>query len=431
MFGITTRRFIARLGCALLPLSASVLSPSALAADGTGDNQVEVLNWWTSGSEAKALGALKDALAAQQIGWQNMPVAGGAGTNAMAVLRSRITSGNPPTAAQVLGYDAQDWAKRDALATLDDVAAAEHWNDVFPAAIQNFAKFDGHWIAAPFEIHSTNWVWANKALMDKLGIAQPKTWDAFIASLEKAKQAGYTGLAYGGQPWQDTTVFENVVLATGGADFYRRALIELDPQALDSETMVKTFDNLRQLLAYKDDNSPGRDWNLATAMVINGKALYQIMGDWAKGEFLNAGLEAGKDFMCFRTPGTQEAVTFNSDLMIMFDTDDAQQQKMQQTMARIIGSPEFQLTFSRLKGSVPARMDLSADSLDACAQRGYQQVQAAAEHSTLMGSLAHGYAAPASVKNAVFDIVSSFVNSDMPSDVAAEQLAMAVKSATS
>ena len=32
-------------------------------------------------------------------------------------------------------------------------------------------------------------------------------------------------------------------------------------------------------------------------MVINGKAGMQIMGDWAKGEFLNAGKVPGKDFV--------------------------------------------------------------------------------------------------------------------------------------
>ncbi|WP_110685839.1 ABC transporter substrate-binding protein [Salinicola aestuarinus] len=419
-----------RLARGLLPLTL-MLSTATFAQDATSGGEVEVLNWWTSGGEAKALGALKDELADDGIGWQNMPVAGGAGTNAMAVLRSRITSNNPPTAAQVLGYDAQDWADRDALSSLDDVAEAGNWDEVFPQPIQRFAKSDGHWIAAPFEIHSTNWVWANTSMMEALGIEQPETWDDFIASLKTAQEAGHTGLAYGGQPWQDATVFENVVLATGGADFYRQAMIDLDPEALDSDTMVESFENFRELLQYKDDNSPGRDWNLATAMVINGDALYQIMGDWAKGEFLNADLTPGEDFMCFRTPGTQEAVTFNSDLMIMFDTGDEQQQSMQRTMAEIIGSPEFQITFSQFKGSVPARNDLPSDELDACAQRGYEQAKAAADSDTLLGSMAHGYAAPASVKNAVFDIVSSFVNGNMPSDVAAEQLAMAVQGASS
>ena len=41
---------------------------------------------------------------------------------------------------------------------------------------------------------------------------------------------------------------------------------------------------------YVDANFSGRDWNLASAMVINGDAAFQFMGDWAKGEFLNAGV---------------------------------------------------------------------------------------------------------------------------------------------
>ena len=34
---------------------------------------------------------------------------------------------------------------------------------------------------------------------------------------------------------------------------------------------------------------PGRNWNDATAMLISGRGGVQIMGDWAKGEFLKAG----------------------------------------------------------------------------------------------------------------------------------------------
>ena len=86
---------------------------------------VEVLHWWTSGGEAAALNVLKQDLEAQGIGWQDMPVAGGGGTQAMTVLRARVTSGNPPSAVQLLGFDITDWAKEGALASLDSVAGPE------------------------------------------------------------------------------------------------------------------------------------------------------------------------------------------------------------------------------------------------------------------------------------------------------------------
>ena len=93
------------IGTTLTALAALATSASlAAAAD------VEVLHWWTSGGEAGALNVLKQDLEAQGIGWQDMPVAGGGGTQAMTVLRARVTSGNPPTAVQMLGFDILDWA---------------------------------------------------------------------------------------------------------------------------------------------------------------------------------------------------------------------------------------------------------------------------------------------------------------------------------
>ncbi len=107
-------------------------------------------------------------------------------------------------------------------------------------------------------------------------------------------------------------------MSTGGPEFYQSAFIDLDPAALGSDTMKEAFDRMAFIRANVDDNFSGRDWNLATAMVINGEAGFQMMGDWAKGEFLNAGKVPGQDFLCFRFPGTQSQVTFNSDEFALF-----------------------------------------------------------------------------------------------------------------
>ena len=186
---------------------------------------VEVLHWWTSGGEAAALNVLKQDLQGQGIGWVDMPVAGGGGEAAMTTLRARVTAGDPPTAVQMLGFDILDWAEQGALANLNDVAAKEGWDAVVPAALQSFAKSGGNWISAPVNVHSTNWVWANKKILDDLGIAEPKTWAEFEAAMSKVKAAGKTPLAHGGQAWQEATMFDGVVLSTGGADFYKKAFI--------------------------------------------------------------------------------------------------------------------------------------------------------------------------------------------------------------
>ncbi len=146
--------------------------------------EVEVLHWWTSGGEAAALDVLKKNLEAQGVTWKDMPVAGGGGEQAMTALRARVTAGNPPTAVQALGFDITDWAKQGVVGDLGEVAAKENWDAVVPAALQAFSKYDGKWIAAPVNVHSTNWVWINKKALDAAGGKAPESWDELIAVLD-------------------------------------------------------------------------------------------------------------------------------------------------------------------------------------------------------------------------------------------------------
>ncbi|MBL8908432.1 MAG: carbohydrate ABC transporter substrate-binding protein [Rhizobiales bacterium] len=406
-------------------LTTVFASGFALAANAA--EQVEVLHWWTSGGEAAALDVLKQKLESQGVTWKDMPVAGGGGEQAMTALRARVTAGDPPTAVQALGFDITDWAKQGVVGDLGDVAGKEGWDKVVPTALQNFAMYDGKWIAAPVNVHSTNWVWINKKALDAAGGKAPESWDELIAVLDKMKENGITPLAHGGQAWQDATIFDAVVLSLG-TDFYKAAMIDLDPAALNSDKMKEAFDRMAKLRSYVDDNFSGRDWNLASAMVIEGKGGMQMMGDWAKGEFLKAGQKPGEDFVCIRFPGTQGAVTFNSDMFMMFKVGDANK-NAQLMMASDIMSPDFQSSFNVVKGSVPARTDVPDAAFDDCGKKGMKDLAEANSSGELFGSMAHGYAAPAAVKNALYDVVTRHFNGEIDSAEAAKQLADAVAAA--
>ena len=379
---------------------------------------VEVLHWWTSGGEAAALNVLKEDLAGKGIGWVDMPVAGGGGEAAMTALRARVTAGDPPTAVQMLGFDILDWAAEGALGNLDSVATAEGWDAVVPAALQGFSKYDGHWIAAPVNVHSTNWVWINKAALDAAGGKAPETWEELVAVLDAMKANGITPLGHGGQAWQDATVFDGIVLGLG-TDFYKAAFIDLDPAALGGEQMAEAFNRLIKLRSYVDDNFSGRDWNLASAMVINGEAGMQMMGDWAKGEFLKAGKVPGTDFVCIRFPGTQGSVTFNSDQFAMFNVEGDAAKAAQGAMASAIMNPTFQSAFNVVKGSVPARTDVPNDAFDDCGKKGMADLAEANTAGKLFGSMAHGHAAPAAVKNATYDVITAAFNGEYADGAAA------------
>src|SRR4029077_8863284 len=295
------------------------LSGGAQAAD---IKEVQMLHWWTSGGEAAALNVIKQALAKQGYSWKDVPVAGGGGGAAMTTLKAMVAAGNPPTASQILGYYAMDYSEAGKLADITPLATKGDWAKVIPTALQKFTTVDGKWGAVPVNIHSVNWIWVNKALMEKIGGTEPKNFDELIALLDKAKKAGVIPLALGGQPWQEATMFDSIVASTGGTDFYKKAFIDLDEGALKSDTMKKAFDNLGRLRDYVDPNYAGRDWNLATAMVIKGDALVQVMGDWAKGEFVAAKKTPNTDFLCYRFPGTDGSVIYNSDMFGMFNVPD-------------------------------------------------------------------------------------------------------------
>ena len=392
---------------------STVALVAALAAGAAVAGEVEVLHYWTSGGEAKSAAELKKIMQSKGHTWRDFAVAGGGGDNAATVLKSRVVSGNPPSAAQVKGPAIQEWAAEGVLANIDAVAKAEKWDANLPKVVADVMKYKGNYVAAPVNVHRVNWLWGSSEALKKAGVASmPKTWDEFFAAADKLKAAGLIPVAHGGQSWQDFTTFESVALGVGGAKFYQDALVKLDDKALTGDTMKKTLETFRRVKSYIDPAAPGRDWNLATAMLIQGKAGFQLMGDWAKGEFLAAGKAPGKDFMCAAAPGTANSFTFNVDSFILFKLKDQGAQKAQGDLAASIMSPEFQEVFNLNKGSIPVRLNMKMDKFDDCAKLSAKDFVDTAKTGGLVPSVAHGMAIRPAAEGAIKDAVSQFWNDD-------------------
>ncbi|MGB0785412.1 MAG: ABC transporter substrate-binding protein [Alphaproteobacteria bacterium] len=386
--------------------------------------QAEVLHWWTSGGEAKSVAVLQEEFAANGGTWVDMPVAGGGGDAAMQALRARVLSGNAPTAVQLKGPSIQEWYEEGALADISAVAEAQGWADVLPGSIAGHMKCDGSWCAAPVNVHRVDWIWANADVLEANDIDMPSTWAEFNAAADKLQAAGIIPLAHGGQSWQDATVFEAVALGILGANGFHKAFVELDQDTLTSDAMVAVFDQMRTMTGYLDPNYPGRDWNLATAMVMNGEAAFQIMGDWAKGEFMAAGKVPGEDFLCLSTPG--EGYLYNVDSFAMFAVDGDDKKAGQDLLAELIVGQNFQKVFNLNKGSIPARTDVGLGDFDTCAHISAADMSASSLSGSLLPSYAHGMALRGAQAGAITDVVTAHFNSDMSSEDAVEQLAAAV-----
>jgi glucose/mannose transport system substrate-binding protein len=409
-------------------LVIAVLLLGLLAFSATA-GEVEVLHWWTSGGEAASVAVLKQLLEKEGHTWKDFAVAGGGGDAAMTVLKSRAVAGNPPTAAQVKGPQIQLWGDEGVLTNLDDVAKAEKWDTLLPKVVADVMKYQGHYVAVPVNVHRINWMWVNPAVFKKAGAKIPTTWAEFETAAKKIQAAGFIPVAWGGQPWQEATVFETIVAGLGGTAFYKQSMIEAKPEALNSATMVRVLETLRMVNSYTDKGAPGRDWNLATAMVIKGEAAMQFMGDWAKGEFTAAGKKPDVDYVAARAPGTAKQFLFNIDSFIMFKVKSAENEKAQKAMARLILLPDFQKVFNVNKGSIPVRLGMSEKLFDIPAQLSMKDFVASSKSGDLLPSMAHEMAVFPAIRGAIMDVVTNFINSDMSAKDAAAQMANAVQAA--
>lgn len=390
--------------------------------------EVEVLHWWTSGGEKRAADTLQRLVEEQGHTWKNFAVAGGGGEAAMTVLKTRAVSGNAPAAAQIKGPDIQEWGELGLLTDLNDVAEKAKWDDLLPKQVSTAMKYEGDYVAVPVNVHRVNWLWINPDVFEKAGAKPPRSLDELFTAADKLKAAGFIPLAHGGQPWQDGTVFEDLALAILGPEDFRKAFVDLDRDVLSGNKMVEAFAALKKLRGYIDNNAAGRDWNSATAMVMNGKAGMQIMGDWAKSEWSAANKIAGEDYQCLPFPGTQGSFTYNIDSLAMFRLSKEDDRQAQEDLARTVLEPEFQQFFNQNKGSIPVRIDQDMSEFDVCAQQSMRDFKASAQGPGLVPSMAHGMAASSYVQGAVFDVVTNFFN-DPAADPkkAAQQLAAAIQ----
>ncbi|HET7863044.1 MAG TPA: sugar ABC transporter substrate-binding protein, partial [Burkholderiaceae bacterium] len=185
------------------------------------------------------------------------------------------------------------------------------------------------------------------------------------------------------------------------------------------------FERMSLLRGYVDKDHAGRDWRAASAMVVGGKAGFQVMGDWAKGEFVGARKVPGKDFLCLRFPGTQGMVSFNADQFVMFGAGAGAKSAAQKKLASAVMDPGLQSAFNVIKGSVPARTDVPNTAFDDCGKKGMADLAEASSKNTLVGSMAHGHAVPAAVKLAFYGVITRHFNGQIDSKAAVKELVAA------
>jgi glucose/mannose transport system substrate-binding protein len=354
-------------------IQTTALTVAVSGAAAAQDMQAEVLHWWTSGGESAAVKVFADAFTAAGGEWIDTAIAGGEQARAAGI--NRIVGGEPPTMMQFnTGQQFDELVAEGLLRNLEDIATEGGWRDRLPPVIVDATVRDGSFYAVPVNIHGQNWIWYNTDVLAKAGVAPPASFADLVAAGPALEAAGIIPLALGGQSWQEALTFNAVLLGEAGAETYTQVIGGADIETIRSDGFRKAAETFAAMRGLVDEGSPGRNWNDATSMVITGKAAMQIMGDWAKGEFIAAGLTPGKEYGCV-VPNADQGYVLGGDVFVFPVVEDPARQEAQATLAGLMMSSEVQVAFNEKKGSVPVLLDVDVSGMDACAQAGMAIMQ--------------------------------------------------------
>ncbi|MCM0148698.1 carbohydrate ABC transporter substrate-binding protein [Photobacterium galatheae] len=390
-----------------LPVHAYV----AQTTTATQRKEIEFLHWWTAHGEVAAFNLVKEALENAGMTIQDQPIQGGGGDTAMSILQARAIAGTPPDLVQLEGPSIQSWAALGFLYQLDKVATDENWQENLLPIARDVNQYQGHYVAIPITVHRLNWMWINRKVLRTYGLAVPTSWDELIDVFTRLKKHGVEPLALGKEQWQIALLFENLAFGYGGADYYQRAFINLEPQALNSQT---TYDILARFRVISRLVKPGMShirWDEGTQLLIEGERVFQISGDWVLGELLAGKVSVPATIGCYPTPSQQTGFIYNMDSFALFDSPRSHEETAK-IVSQTLASPEFLKAFNKVKGSIPARKDIALDGFNSCSVNAKADMQIAAQTGQLLPSIVDSMAVSPLVQQATSSEILRFFNDE-------------------
>ena len=355
-------------------MSAVALTAAALlGSTSVYATDIEVVHWWTSGGEQAAVSVFANEFDATGDHWVDGAIA--LGETARATIMQRALGGDPPDAAQFNpGRQYEELIAAGLLLDLTPLAEKEGWDKfIRPAQIAEPCHIDGKWWCVPVNIHMQNWAWASVAAFKKAGLDVPADWDTYLADLPKLKDAGVIPFAVGGDGggWQVSLLANQLILSQLGAEAVEKIWKNKDLELAAGPEVLKAFTTLKSLGTYADEGSPNRSWADTTALVIQGEAALQVMGDWAQGEFQVAGQKPGVDYACLLGPLAPQPkyVRTGGDIFVFFKQSDPEVERAQLSLASLMINPRTQALFNTAKGSAPVRDDVDMSLANDCMKK--------------------------------------------------------------
>ena len=376
--------------------------------------KLEMFSWWTAGGEADGLNAMYGLYrkAHPKVEIVNATVAGGAGTNAKAVLSTRLAGGDPPDSFQLhAGLEVEKYEPGKYLQPLDHLYASESWDKVFPKDLITLLKYKDHYWGVPVNIHRSNILWYNQKIFADNGLTAPATWDQFFKAADTLKAKGLVPLVIGTKEgWEAGHTFETILASILGPKGYKDLWAGKTPWT--DPKVAEALGTFRRLMTYANTDYAALTWSDAAQYLVDGKGGMHIMGDWTDGWFTSKNY---KGYGWAPVPGTQGTFVALSDSFAA--AKGARDQENLMAWLRLAGSKAGQEAFNPKKGSICARTDCDPKLFNPYLQSAMKDWSS----NAIVPSVAHGAAAVEKWATVYKDVLNTFATRG---DVAAAQKAL-------
>jgi len=377
----------ARLGLAVI----LALAPAAYGRSGGGappsagaQRPIEMFGWVEQIGDADPLAALAATHQRHNPGDTIINARAASSGEARNGLRARMLRNDPPDTFQAnVGNDLMQWVLFNGIDALeskvvpldDDVVAADvaSWRKAIPAELLEQVSYKGRIYGVPANVHRNNTVFYNKHVLAKFGLREPTSVADLLAQGRTLRDKGVPLIAVGSrQPWTlSLLLFECLLVSREGTAFYRDFFAgRLAP---DDRRIVGTLQAGLELLAFANPDQRQLSWEQAVEKVVRGEAAMTVMGEWARGPFIAAGMRLGVDYDEIPFPGTTYVFVFSADAFGL--PMDAKNRAAAARLLATVGSVEGQRALSQARRTLAARVDVPPPADDPALARSYALLQ--------------------------------------------------------
>ncbi len=271
---------------ALLPLLA-IIATSLVACGSTSSGSGKVtINWWHINTTDPLKSAWQDLANQYMASHPNVTIKITVIENDpfKTKLNTAMQAGTPPDIFQSWGGGVlQQYAAAGLMKDITPELKSGGWGDSFSPAALNLYSDNGKYYGVPWDVGAVGF-WYNKDLFTKAGIAAPPaTWDDLLTDIKMLKTAGITPIALGEKDkWPGAFYWEYLAVRLGGKDAFNKAYSRSGGSFTDP-AFVQAGQYLQQLTALQpfENGVLGASYDDHQALMGNGKAAMELMGQWA------------------------------------------------------------------------------------------------------------------------------------------------------